>query len=72
MTDATPATPKLITVAEAMEQLGVGKVKIYELMSAGEIAYISMPPHTKQASRRIEQSEIDAFIKRHRHAASPA
>ncbi len=70
MTDATPATPKLLTVAEAMEQLGIGKVKIYELMGAGEIAFVSLPPHTKQAGRRIEQSQIDAFIARHRQPAS--
>lgn len=63
------STPKLVTVAEAMEQLGVGKPKIYELMGTGEIAFISLPPHTKQAGRRIEQAEIDAFVARHRQTA---
>jgi excisionase family DNA binding protein len=68
MTDGTVITPKLRTVAEAMELLGIGKAKIYELMSLGELPYVSLPPHTKQAGRRIEQAEIDAFIARHRQA----
>jgi excisionase family DNA binding protein len=70
MTDSAVIIPKLRTVAEAMEQLGISKDKIYELMGGGHLAYISLPPHTKQAGRRIEQAEIDAFIARHRQSAS--
>ena len=70
MSDSTVAVPKLLTVAEAMEQLGIGKVKIYDLMRAGEIAYVSMPPHTLQSARRIEQAEIEAFIARNRKTAA--
>lgn len=67
MTDGTVTTPKLLTVAEAMDQLGIkSKDKIYELMRAGELAYVSLPPHTQQSGRRIEQAEIHAFIERHR------
>lgn len=69
MTDGIATTPKLLTPAEAMEQLGIGKAKLYELMGCGEIPYISLPPHTKQAGRRIEQGDIDAFIARHRQTA---
>ncbi|HEV2376210.1 MAG TPA: helix-turn-helix domain-containing protein [Streptosporangiaceae bacterium] len=72
MTDGTLAPPKLLTVAEAMEQLGIGKDKIYELMGCGELAYVSLPPHTRQAGRRVAQADVDAFIKRNRHVATPA
>lgn len=62
----TSPTPRLVTVNEAGEQLGVSRDKLYELMAAGDLAYVSLPPHSKQAGRRIEQSEIDAFIERNR------
>ena len=69
MTDSATVAPKLLTVAEAMDQLGIGKVKIYELMRAGELDWVDMPPHTLQAARRIEQAEVDAFIARNRRQA---
>jgi hypothetical protein len=63
----------MVTVAEAMEQLGIkSKDKIYELMSCGELSYVSLPPHTKQAGRRIEQSAIDDFIARNRRGVQAA
>jgi excisionase family DNA binding protein len=58
-----------VTVEEAMRQLGIKKNKIYELMASGDLEFISLPPHTKQAGRRIEQAEIDAFKARHRNRA---
>lgn len=64
-------TPKLVTVNEACEQLGMSRNKLYELMTAGEFAYVSLPPHSKQAGRRIEQAEIAAFIARNRQSATP-
>jgi excisionase family DNA binding protein len=62
-------TPKLVTVNEACEQLGLSRDKLYELMADGHIAYVSLPPHSKQAGRRIEQSQIDAFVERNRSTA---
>ena len=62
----TPPNPRLVTVNEACEQLGVERDKLYELMASGELAYVKLPPGTKQAGRRIEQSEIHAFIDRNR------
>lgn len=60
-------SPRFVTVADACVQLGIGKVKFYELMNAGEFGeVIKLPPHTKQAGTRIEQSGIDAFIERNR------
>jgi excisionase family DNA binding protein len=51
-----------VTVNEAAEQLGVSRDKLYELMASGDLAYVSLPPHSKQAGRRIEQAEIERFI----------
>lgn len=70
--------PKLLTVAQASEQLGIGKTRLYELIHAGEIATIELPTSSgapgrryvgdtgAKASRRVEQTEVDAFIERHR------
>ena len=60
----------MVTVAAAMKQLGIGKVKIYQLMRTGDLPYVSLPPHTLQSGRRIKQSEIDAFIDRNTHGGS--
>ncbi len=64
----TSATQRLLTVAEACAQLGIKTRKFYELCASGEIASIKMPPGTHQSGRRVEQSEIDAFIERNRQA----
>lgn len=66
---ATPGASRLLSVEEACEQLGIRKRKIYELMGSGELASIKLPPGSKQSGRRIEQSEIDAFIERNRVAS---
>lgn len=65
----TSPTPRLVTVNEACEQLGLSRDKLYELMADGHIKYVSLPPHTKQAGRRIEQAEIDGFVSRNRSTA---
>jgi predicted DNA-binding transcriptional regulator AlpA len=74
-------TPKLVTLAEAMEQLGIGKVKLYELINSGAIVTVELPTPGGTAarrrvgesgpkkSRRIEQAEINAFIARNRAEA---
>lgn len=66
----TPApVALLVTVADAAIQLGLSERTVYELMTSGELASIKLPPHTKQAPRRIEQTEINAFIARNRQTA---
>ena len=57
---------RLVTPADAAEQLNVSLRTIYELMSSGELASIKLPPGGKTSPRRIEQAEIDAFIERNR------
>ena len=78
----------MVTVAETCRQLGISKVKFYELMNGGHIATVVLPTTDRpsrpaaqggtpggkrpvghggsRASRRVEQTEIDAFIKRNR------
>ena len=57
---------RLVTPADAAEQLGISLRTIYELMSTGALASIKIPPGGKTSPRRIEQAEIDAFIERNR------
>jgi hypothetical protein len=58
---------KLLTVAEVADQRGMGKTAVYALMYRGEFASVEIPSDNgKWATRRIEQTEIDAFIARYR------
>lgn len=69
---------RLRTVAEAAAQLGIGKVKFYELIKSGELATVELPTPGDgrarrrvgqagpRASHRVEEAEIDAFIERNR------
>lgn len=59
---------KLLTITEVADQLGMSKGRVYELMYKGEFASIQIPSSTdgRRATRRIEQSEIDAFLARYR------
>jgi excisionase family DNA binding protein len=61
---------KLLTVPEVADQLGLSKGSVYELMYRGEFASIQIPSENGlRATRRIEQTEIDAFIARYRVSA---
>jgi excisionase family DNA binding protein len=68
----TPAPPPLLTVNEAAAQLKVSREQIYKLIKRGELVSIVMRGEGGETgSRRIEQSELDAYIARNRdHAAS--
>ena len=57
---------RLVTPADAADQLCISLRTIYELMSTGALASIKLPPGGKTSPRRIEQAEIDAFIERNR------
>ncbi len=71
----------MVTVAEACRQLGISKVKFYELLNGGHIATVLLPTPGgardkrrvghggPRASRRIEQAEINAFIERNRQTS---
>lgn len=64
-TAATAAVPDVwVSVAEACRQLGISKVKFYELMHAGEFKTMKLPPHTQQARRKVLQASIAAFASR--------
>lgn len=55
---------RLVTPADAAEQLGVSLRTVYELMSSGALASIKLPPGGKTSPRRIDQAEINDFIER--------
>lgn len=70
-------TDRLLTLAEAQEVLGIGKTKMYELINGREIETVDVSsgepkaarPVGKpgpRASRRIRQSDLDAYIERNR------
>jgi excisionase family DNA binding protein len=60
--------PKLLTIAQAAEQLGMSARGTYELMYKGHLSSVEIPSTgtSDRKSRRIEQAEVDAFIARHR------
>ena len=71
---------RFLTLAEVQEILGIGKTKMYELINSGEIGTIDIawgppkPPRPvgrpgPRASRRIRQSDLEAYIERNRAAA---
>lgn len=54
----------LLTIAEAAEQLAIGRTTLYALMASGEIASVKIG-----RSRRIRPEALDAFIERASQAA---
>lgn len=67
-----PQAPRLLTVAEAREQLGIGLSKLYELIRAGEIKakdlngvkgqYAAPGRPGKRRCLRIDQAEINRYL----------
>jgi excisionase family DNA binding protein len=52
------------TVAQACVQLGIGKTKFYELLTAGEIETFTHPTRNNiRPSRRVRQSAIDRYLR---------
>jgi excisionase family DNA binding protein len=63
----------LRTVRQAAELLGISEMSVWDLIRGGKLASVQIPSargHGQRTMRRIEQSEIDAFIKRHRQPAT--
>ncbi|MCG8587606.1 MAG: helix-turn-helix domain-containing protein [Pirellulales bacterium] len=54
---------KLLTVAEVAECLAISKSLVYDLVSRGEIAYISVG---RSKGYRFAQSDIETFIQQRR------
>lgn len=63
---ASQRGPQLLTVAQAAEQLALSKSAVYQLVYKGELPSIEIPSKGRQAIRRIEQTEVNAFIARYR------
>lgn len=78
MTQTTTETAqrRLRTVAEACEQLGIGRTTFYDLVNKGELPVYDLsgsgrdPGVAKKGERRrmvrVDQTDIDAFIERSR------
>jgi excisionase family DNA binding protein len=59
--------PRLLSVAQAAEQLGMSPSKLYAFVYKGEIASVEIPPGSgRRSTRKIEQAAVDAFIERYR------
>lgn len=60
----------MVTVVEAMDQLGIKKTKFYELVNTGELAAVDINGVAKRRvgetgrrrSLRVSQAEIDRFL----------
>jgi excisionase family DNA binding protein len=59
---------RLLRPDDALAILAISRTKLYELMSTGQLAFVLVG-----SDRRIEQHELDRFIRRHRveRIASP-
>jgi excisionase family DNA binding protein len=56
--------PRLLTVPQAAEHLGVSRSKLYELIAAGEITTVRVG-----RARRIAPADLASFIAARRQAA---
>ena len=64
---ATSRVPRLLTMTQAAEQLGMSRTKFYELVYKGGLPSVELPSRTGQRStRRVEQAAVDAYIEQHR------
>jgi excisionase family DNA binding protein len=67
--DSKPVWPPLsLTPDEAAYELRVSRSTLYELLKSGEIGSSLIGPQT----RRIQRSEIEAYLARTREAQDPA
>jgi len=64
---ATSRGPRLLTMTQAAEQLGMSRGKFYDLVYKGGLPSVELPSRTgKSSTRRVEQAAIDAYIEQHR------
>jgi excisionase family DNA binding protein len=65
---STGPRPPLLTIAQAAKQLGMSVRGMYELVYQGHLASVEIPStgRTQRKTRRIEQTELDAFIEQNR------
>jgi excisionase family DNA binding protein len=54
----------LLTIPEAAAELRIGKVKVYELISDGELDAIDIArPGSKRTHLRVPRTSLDAYVK---------
>lgn len=49
--------PKLLTVADVMDELGVSRATVYRLMQNGKLRYIRI-----ESMRRFRRQDVDAYV----------
>ena len=59
----------LLKPAEVGERLGLSRWTVYRLIDAGELPTVHVG---KRQATRIEESSVDAYIERNRHARATA
>ncbi len=60
----------LLTVAEALRILPIGKSKLYALLADGEIEHVRVPSTGGRRARLfIPRAALEAFVERHRVGA---
>ena len=60
----------LLTVAEALRILPIGKSKLYDLLDQGEIEHVRVPSTGGRRGRVfIPRAALEAFVERHRVGA---
>ena len=65
--------PALLTIAEAAPAMGISETTLWRLIRHHEITTVEIPSargRGTRAMRRIETTEVDAFIKRNRVPAT--
>lgn len=70
MTERKP----LRTIRQTAELLGLSEMSVWDLIRTGKLASVKIPSargNGKRYMRRVEESEIDRFIKVHREPVSP-
>jgi excisionase family DNA binding protein len=60
----TVTTPRLVTLAQAAERLGLSRSKLYEILAAGELASVRIG-----RTRRIDVDDLAECVVRHRQEA---
>lgn len=64
--------PKLLTPAEAAQQLAISERQLRKLTRAGRIKYVSVGLGTKRETRRYHPDDIGAFLEASTRVDTPA
>lgn len=72
MTRKARAEREPLTIPQAAARLGVQRDYVYKLIRNGVLGCIELPGTGERTHRRVEQDELDRFLKDHRRKAATA